>query len=259
MRGWNGFRAENYRGEQLPAILGMVAIAPGAIVGLFAGLALVTVQSRSLDAAAWISLGGSLLVFAVGLMDDLIGSGPRGLRAHLRSLGSGHVTTGIVKLVVIAGSSVVVVAAQPVHLGVTRLAGVVLLAGCANLWNGLDVRPGRAIKYFVLVAGAVLVAGVPVRLAPSVPGVLLGAILALPADLRERAMLGDGGSNLLGFTAGLGLYVVLPSPWVWVAAAVAVTLNVLADTVTLSRLIDTVGPLRWFDRLGRVSASGDPS
>lgn len=259
MSGWNGLRAGNYRGQQLPAILGLVAVAPGAIVGLFAGLAFVSVQGRSLDAAAWISLGGSLLVFAVGLMDDLIGSGPRGLRAHLRSLASGQVTTGIVKMVVIAGSSVVVVAGQPVHPGVTRLAGVVLLAGCANLWNGLDVRPGRAIKYFVLVAGAVLVAGVPVRLAPSVPGVLLGAILALPADLRERAMLGDGGSNLLGFTAGLGLYVVLPSPWVWVAAAVAVTLNVLADTVTLSRLIDTVGPLRWFDRLGRVSASDDPS
>jgi hypothetical protein len=259
MSGWNGFRAENYRGERLPAILGLVAIAPGAIIGLVAGLAIVTVQGRSLDAAAWISLGGSLLVFAVGLMDDLIPSGARGLRAHLRSLASGHVTTGIVKLVIIAGSSVVVVAAQPVHLGLTRLAGVVLLAGCANLWNGLDVRPGRALKYFVLAAGAVLLAGVPIRLAPSVAGVLLGAILALPPDLRERAMLGDGGSNLLGFTAGLGLYLVLPSPWVWVAAAVVVALNVLADTVTLSRLIDTIGPLRSFDRLGRVSAPDEPS
>jgi hypothetical protein len=46
---------------------------------------------------------------------------------------------------------------------------------------------------------------------------------------------------------------------VWVAAGVAVTLNVLADTVTLSRLIDTVAPLRWFDRLGRVPASDEPS
>ena len=258
MSGWNGFRAQNYRGEQLPAVLGLVAIAPGAIVGLFAGLAIVTGQGRSLDAAAWISLGGSLLVFGSGLMDDLMPSGPRGLRAHLRSVASGHVTTGILKLVVIAGSSVVVVAAQPVHPGATRLAGVVLLAACANLWNGLDVRPGRALKYFVLAAGAVLVAGVPLRLAPSLPGVLLGAIIALPADLRERAMLGDGGSNLLGFTAGLGLYLVLATPWVWVAAAVAVTLNVLADTVTLSRLIDTVGPLRWFDRLGRVSGPDEP-
>jgi hypothetical protein len=69
-------------------------------------------------------------------------------------------------------------------------------------------------------------------------------------------MLGDGGSNLLGFTAGLGLYLVLPPPGVWVAAGVAVALNVLAETVTLSRLIDAVAPLRWFDRVGRVAAAG---
>ena len=255
MNGWEGLRAENYRGERLPVTLGLAAIAPGAVAGLLAGLAIVAGQGRSLDAAAWISLGGSLLVFVAGLMDDLMPPGPRGLRAHLRAVASGHMTTGILKLVVIAGSSVVVVAAQPVHPGVTRLAGAVLLAACANLWNGFDVRPGRALKFFLLAGGAALVAGVPLRLAPSVPGVLVAAILALPADLRERAMLGDGGSNLLGFTAGLGLYLVLPGPWVWVAASVAVALNVLADTVTLSRLIDAVGPLRWFDRLGRVSDS----
>jgi UDP-GlcNAc:undecaprenyl-phosphate GlcNAc-1-phosphate transferase len=252
---WKGLRAENFRGERLPMTLGLVAIAPGAIAGLLVGLALLGGRGESLDAAAWISLGGSLLVFAVGLVDDLTPPGPRGLRAHLRAVASGHMTTGILKLLVIAGSSVVVVAAQPVHPGATRLAGVVFLAACANLWNGFDVRPGRALKFFVLTAGAVLLAGVPIRLAPSVPGVLLGAIVALPTDLRERAMLGDGGSNLLGFTAGLGLYLVLPAPGVWVAAAVAVALNVLAETVTLSRLIEAVAPLRWFDRLGRVAAA----
>jgi hypothetical protein len=35
----------------------------------------------------------------------------------------------------------------------------------------------------------------------------------------------------------------------------AVTLNVLAETVTLSRLIEAVAPLHWFDRLGRVVAA----
>jgi len=255
MSGWHWLRAQNYRGARLPATLGLVAIAPGAIAGLLAGLAIVAGRGESLEAAAWISLAGSLLVFAAGLVDDLTPPGPRGLRAHLRAVASGHMTTGILKLLVIAGSSVVVVAAQPIHPGATRVAGVVLLAACSNLWNGFDVRPGRALKFFVLAGGAVLLAGVPLRLAPSVPGVLFGSIVALPADLRERAMLGDGGSNLLGFTAGLGLYLVLPPPGVWVAAAAAVTLNVVADTVTLSRLIDTVAPLRWFDRLGRVAAA----
>jgi UDP-N-acetylmuramyl pentapeptide phosphotransferase/UDP-N-acetylglucosamine-1-phosphate transferase len=69
-------------------------------------------------------------------------------------------------------------------------------------------------------------------------------------------VLGDGGSNLLGFTAGLGLVLVLPGWGVWVAAGVAVVLNVLADTVTLSRMNEAAPPLRWYDALGRV-APGD--
>jgi hypothetical protein len=44
----------------------------------------------------------------------------------------------------------------------------------------------------------------------------------LPFDLRESAMLGDGGANLLGFAAGIALYGALPDPWVAVAAGGAV-------------------------------------
>ena len=73
----------------------------------------------------------------------------------------------------------------------------------------------------------------------------------LPFDLRETAMLGDSGSNLLGFAAGIGLYVVLPDPWVAVAAGVAVVLNVVAETVSFSRVIERTPPLRWVDALGR--------
>jgi hypothetical protein len=64
-------------------------------------------------------------------------------------------------------------------------------------------------------------------------------------------MLGDAGANLLGFTVGVALYGALTDAQVVAAAAVAVALNVVADTVTLSRVIDAMPPLRWFDRIGR--------
>jgi hypothetical protein len=67
-------------------------------------------------------------------------------------------------------------------------------------------------------------------------------------------MLGDGGANLLGFTIGLGLYLVLGDAWVVVAAAIAVAINAVAETATLSWVIDAVPPLRWFDALGRLPA-----
>jgi len=159
-------------------------------------------------------------------------------------------STGILKVVVIVGAAIFVVAVQDMRSAAVRLAGVVLVAGSANAWNGLDVRPGRALKFGLLAMGGLV--GVPLQLLPTLPGVALGSVVALAPDLRERAMLGDSGSNMLGFTIGLGLFLVLPGWGVVVASAVVVALNLLADTVTLSRAIGAVPPLRWFDRLGRL-------
>ncbi|MGH2637108.1 MAG: hypothetical protein ACRDHU_13320, partial [Actinomycetota bacterium] len=227
-----------------PRTLGIaLAAAAAAATLLVAGLA-------HLDAAGWGALAGLLLVFAAGLVDDLVASGPRGLRSHLRSLAAGRMTTGILKLLVTSGASVVVVALQPSRAGYARVLGVVLLAACANVWNGLDVRPGRALKAF-LVPGVVFLVWGELEHAPAIAGLVAGAVVVLPLDLRERAMLGDGGANLLGFAAGLGLYGVLSDAWVPAAAAIALALNVIADTVSLSRVIEAAPPLRFVDGLGR--------
>lgn len=241
---WGRLLVENHRGVLVPRVLGIV-LALDALIWT-----LVSASVIEVGAAGWGALGGSLLVFAAGLVDDLAQAGPRGLRSHLRALASGRVTTGIVKLVVIAGSAAVVIALQPDRAGYATAFGIVLLAACANVWNGLDVVPGRSLKAFLLPAVAFLVWG-EVADVPLLPGLLVGAVVALPFDLREHAMLGDGGANLLGFCAGLALYAVLPDPWVAVAAGVAVALNVLADTVSLSRVIEGTAPLRRLDALGR--------
>jgi len=241
---WGRLLVENHRGVLVPRVLGIV-LALDALVWTLVSASIIEV-----GAAGWGALGGSLLVFAAGLVDDLVQTGPRGLRAHLRSLASGRMTTGIVKVVVIAGSAAVVVALQPDRAGYAAVCGVVLLAACANVWNGLDVAPGRSLKAFLLPAIAFLVWG-EVANAPLLPGLLVGAVVVLPFDLREQAMLGDGGANLLGFCAGLALYDVLPDPWVAVAAGAAVALNALAETVSFSRVIERTPPLRRLDGLGR--------
>jgi hypothetical protein len=68
-------------------------------------------------------------------------------------------------------------------------------------------------------------------------------------------MLGDSGANAMGFLLGAGLYTVLPGWGTGLAAAAAVGLNVVAETVTFSRTIQATPPLRWLDRLGRVKNS----
>ncbi len=246
---WGRLAVENHRGVPLPRILW--AVLDVLAIGWTAGCAIL----RGGGATAWGALVGLLLVSAAGLIDDVVPIGPRGLRGHVRALLDGHMTTGILKLLVALGAAAVVIALQPARPGWVTASGVVLLAAATNVWNGLDVRPGRALKAFLPVALVFVLAGRPSE-APSVVGMLVAGALVLPLDLRERAMLGDAGSNPLGFAAGLALYATMSDLGVVVAAGCAVALNVLADTVTLSRVIDGAPPLRWLDRLGRVRTAG---
>ncbi len=236
------FEVGNHRGRLVPRVLG-IALAAWLVVGILA-------LARWLDTDQVGAAVGAALVFAAGLVDDLAPVGPRGLRNHLRSLTSGHMTTGILKLVVTIGSAVLGVALLDRGAGVDRLAAVIMVAGLTNVWNGLDVRPGRALKVFILstLLIALFAAGSTVIVAVLLPA----AVVALWFDLQERAMLGDAGANMLGFSMGMALAGSLPVSALWSAALVAVALNVVGETVTFSRVIEAAPPLRWFDRLGRI-------
>jgi hypothetical protein len=242
---WDRLAVDNYRGIRVPRTIGLLLLAAG----------LLPVPLLGVSSAGWGVAAGSALVCGAGLIDDLYPIGPRGLRSHLRSLLEGHMTTGILKLLTIVACSAIVVALQPVRDGWVRLLGVALIAASANVWNGLDVRPGRALKAFVPVALAV-VWSVEWDLIPTLVGIALALPVALGLDLREWAMLGDAGANLVGFTAGVALFVALPDRGVAIAAATAVGLNVLAETVTFSSVIEGVPVLRWLDGLGRARPEG---
>lgn len=240
---------ENYRGRRVPVLLGLVLIG-GLIPGLVFTLAIAWPRAGF---AAWdvAVIAALTALFLVGGLDDLRGRGPRGIVGHLRSLARGRPTTGILKLIVgVAGAAAVAALLGGGPLRV--IAGTVLVAGCVNLWNALDVVPGRALKWGLLV----LLAPLPWawdRFVGVLAAVTAGAALALlPFDLRERGMLGDSGANPLGLIVGALLLGALPTVGVVVAAAAVLLLQLAAETVTISRLIDSVPPVRWFDRLGRL-------
>ena len=210
------------------------------VVSLSAGVvAVVVLVTSSLSVAASVAAG---LAGVAGIWDDLRGDATaKGLAGHLRALLSGRVTSGAVKVLVVGLAGVV--AGLLLHgVSVRGAVAAVLVAGIANLVNLFDLRPGRALK-------VVLLASLPV-------GAWVVAATAaglLPADLRERTMLGDGGANALG--AALGV-VVADRLSLGVAAAVAgvvVALTLASEAVSFSRVIDRVAPLRWADRLGRLA------
>jgi hypothetical protein len=165
-------------------------------------------------------------VAALGLADDLWSGEERGIRAHLAARRS----TGVLKL---AGIPLVGLAAT------RSLSGGLLVAGCANLVNQLDTRPGRAVKAYVVAA---LALGAPLGVA-----VLLG-----PYDLRERVMLGDAGSNALGALLGLKSVERLHGWGRWAAVAAVAGFNVLGERRSLGELIERTPFLREFDAWGRL-------
>jgi hypothetical protein len=243
------WRKANHRGAILPVTLGWTLA-----VGLLADVLVVWAQTRTigLSASQAGELLGAAIVFLAGVVDDGFGGRERGLRGHLRALLDGRLTTGGIKLAAAVLASAITVAWTPrEHLWANLLA-LITIAGCTNVWNGLDVAPGRALKGFLVVTVVLLLVDVRAFLL-----VATGAAAAvLWPDLRERAMLGDAGANLLGFLAGAEIVRRLPEPWLPVAAAVVIALNLLAETVRFSRTIEAIPPLRWFDRLGRLP---DPS
>lgn len=165
------------------------------------------------------------LVAAVGLADDLWSGPERGFRAHLR----GGDTTGVLKLVAIPLAG----------LAATRsLSGALLVGLSANALNQLDTKPGRALKAYLLAALALR--------APK--GI---AVLLAPYDLREMAMLGDGGSNALGALLGLKSVSRLTGRGRWLAIGALAGLTLIGEKRSLGELIERTPILREIDAWGR--------
>ena len=225
-------------------------------LGLVAGGGLALLLGWSVDGLhpreAWLGwqVVGLALVAGAGILDDLQPDRTSGIVAQLRELRAGRVTTGVVKLVVIVLAALLVTS-RIGGAGWRPWVGAAVVAGTANVWNLLDVRPGRALKAF-LPAGLLLAF---LTRAPE-PAFLLAAFLLaaflLRPDLQERGMLGDCGANVLGFVVGVGLYQILSTPGLVVTLVVLLALHVVSETVTLSHVIQATPPLRWADRLGRT-------
>lgn len=154
-----------------------------------------------------------------------------------------------------------------------------VIALAANLGNLLDLRPGRALKVYgiaVVVPAAAFalraigayhdsvamfagevggLALVPAEQAAVVAGVILAAlgpvVAVWNADLGERAMLGDGGANVMGAIVGYLLTAVLGLAGLAVAAVLLLALNLASERVSFSAVFERVALLAWFDRFGR--------
>jgi hypothetical protein len=218
----------NYRGRALPCPFGVLVLA-AALAALVPLMLVQQLASTDVfhpeDMPVLVYVLG---VLALGLVDDTVGHQatgggegrriqPRGWRGHGAAALRGELSTGTLKAV---GSLGLALLASKVFV----VLGVALTAGSAQ------VRPLWTLGLF---AAPALVAGV--------------------YDLRERAMLGDTGANLLGALAGLWLVFTLSATGQIVALALLVAMTLYGELRSISALIERTPGLRALDSWGRPS------
>ncbi|MBA2693477.1 MAG: hypothetical protein H0U65_13470 [Rubrobacter sp.] len=235
----------NFAGKLIPTAAG-VCFLPIILVTI-------TLGSGSLVGVWWdgtLLAGYVLLAVLVGFYDDVRGSGEaRGFKGHLGSLVGGRMTTGMVKIIALTLGALFV-GRYFYGYSFEALYAAFVLAGCANLGNLFDVRPGRAVKFVGLPAAAMLLVA-PGWSVLAMVGVFGGVLSLFYFDLKARMMLGDAGAVGVGSLLGCLVAATGPSVAWWAAGAAVFALTLVAEFSSISRVIEEVGILRWFDNLGR--------
>ncbi len=249
----------NYRGRPLPVpfgvlipAAGLLALVPLTLVERLAHTAIL--YPGLLPACAYV-----LGVAGLGLVDDALGGGradgsgaPRGWRGHGAATLRGEPSTGVLKAAGSLGLALLVTDFAHLSTGRWLLAAAVLVLA-TNLLNLLDLRPGRAFKAFVALAAGLTIGAGELRALWTL-GLFAGpALVAGLYDLRERAMLGDTGANLLGALAGLWLVATLSGTGQLIALGLLLGVTVYGELRSISALVEKVPLLRELDSFGRPS------
>jgi UDP-GlcNAc:undecaprenyl-phosphate/decaprenyl-phosphate GlcNAc-1-phosphate transferase len=249
----------NFRGRRLPCPFGVLPLA-AALAALIPLTLLEKLASTDVFHPEALPIAVYALgVLALGLADDTLaedrpgdGARPahRGWRGHGAAALRGELSTGALKAVGSLGLALFAMSYLSLSNGRWLLAaGVLVLA--TNLFNLLDLRPGRSTKAFVLLGAGLTIGSTDLRPLWALGLFAAPALIAGAYDLRERAMLGDTGANLLGALAGLWLVLTLSGTGQLIALVLLAAVTVLGELRSLSALIERTPLLRQLDSWGR--------
>lgn len=237
----------NYKKDMIPVSMGMVFLPMMIINGII--LAYFTIDYKNL-LYMFIYIFGMISMFFAGVLDDIIGNRDvSGLKGHFKSLIRGDLTTGGFKA--LFGGFVGVIISIAISKNVVDIViNTLIIALSTNLMNLLDLRPGRAIKAYLLIVTTLFltlkgyVKGLPLLIVPNV-------LAYFSHDLKAKAMMGDTGSNVLGIS--IGILVVLGYSLnvrlIWLAFLILI--HLLTEKYSLTKIIEKNKFLNYIDKLGR--------
>lgn len=237
----------NYKNDMIPVSMGIVFLPMIIINGII--LALFTAQYKNL-LYVFMFIFGMISMFFAGILDDIIGTREvSGLKGHFKSFFKGTLTTGGFKA--IFGGFVGVLISIAISESIPDIIiNTLIIALSTNLMNLLDLRPGRAIKVYLVIMIAIFIT--LTGYVKILPLLILPNVLAyFNYDLKAKAMMGDTGSNVLGISIGMimvfGYSFNVRVSWL----VFLVLIHILTEKYSLTKIIENNKILNFIDKLGR--------
>lgn len=237
----------NYKKDMIPVSMGIVFL-PMLIINAII-LAYFTTNFKDM-LYIFIFLFGLVSMFFAGILDDIIGNRDvSGLKGHFKSLLNGKLTTGGFKA--LFGGFIGIVISITISKNIYDIViNTLIIALSTNLMNLLDLRPGRAIKGYLVISIVLLftLGGYTRNLLLLI---LPNVVAYFNQDLKAKAMMGDTGSNVLGISIGI-LFVMgysLNVRLIWLAFLIFI--HILTEKYSLTKIIENNKFLNFIDKLGR--------
>ena len=250
----------NYKNEMIPVGLGIVFLPMIIINSIILGFVtlnniwFVSSSNYNLNIVWLLCLAlyifSMMAMFFAGALDDLIGNrNVSGLKGHFKSLFKGELTTGGFKA--LFGGFVGLVVSVCISSSIVDIiVNTLIIALSTNLMNLFDLRPGRAIKAYLVIM-------IPIYITLTgytkvFPLLILPNVLAyFNTDLKARGMIGDTGSNVLGISIGvlmaLGYGIKVRLAWL----VFLILMHLITEKFSLTKIIEKNRVLKFIDNLGR--------
>jgi len=240
----------NYLGADIPVSAGLSF--PLAVIAVFLLYAFFSLYRPGYHLFVF----GLTAISFLGFVDDMLGRRDTlGFKGHIGELLRGRMTTGGLKA---AGGFIIALFLAVFNAGgwASVVLNTFLLALFTNLLNLFDLRPGRAVKaYLLFLLLIITLARGQIDYYTVLP--LLGAVLwYFPRDLKAVLMMGDAGSNVLGLALGYYCMTALPLPMRAGTVALLIAIHIYTEKYSISTTIEKVAFLKWLDGLGRPKPGG---
>ena len=237
----------NYKGDMIPVSMGIVFI-PMLIIN---SILLTFYINKPLNMMYLFIFMASLLAMAfAGIMDDIIGNrSVSGLKGHFKSLLKGKLTTGGFKAL-FGGFIGILVSVAITRNPAEIIVNTLIIALSTNLMNLMDLRPGRAIKVYLVIM--ITITATVTGFIKVLPMLILPSVLAyFNQDLKAKCMMGDAGSNVLGISIGLMMVFGYSMPVKIAWLVFLVLIHIFTEKYSLTKIIEKNKILNFLDRLGR--------